>query len=168
MFQKTQSKNDIMKKTVVILLFWIVAIPSGFAQLRTYSFEEAEKLGIENPRPTFVFIHTSWCKYCKMMEHSTFKNPEVIRLLNEKFYFVSLDAESKKQITYNKHTFEYKPKGQNTGVHELAEALGTLDGVVSYPSIVVLDTNQTILYQQSSYIDSRKMLVLLKEITKRH
>jgi thioredoxin-related protein len=157
-----------MKKLVVILLFWIVAIPSGYAQLKMHSFEEAEKLAVENPKPTFVFIHTSWCKYCKLMENSTFKNPEVIRLLNENFYFVSLDAESKKPITYNNHTFEYKPKGQNTGTHELAEALGTIDDVVSYPSISILDVNQTIVHQQSSYIDSRKILALLKEIAKEH
>jgi thioredoxin-related protein len=157
-----------MKNKIFLLLIFFWMSLSGFAQLRTYSFEEAEKLAVENPKPTFVFIHTSWCKYCKLMENSTFKNPEVVRLLNENFYFVSLDAESKKTITYNRHTFEYKPKGQNTGVHELAEALGTIDGIVSYPSIAILDTNQTILYQQSSYINSRTILELLKEITKRH
>lgn len=157
-----------MKKIIFVLLVFFWMIPSGFAQLKMYSFEEVEKLAIENPKPTFVFIHTSWCKYCKLMENTTFKNPEIIKLLNEIFYFVSLDAEIKKPITYNSHTFKYKPKGQNTGVHELAEALGSIEGVVSYPSITILNINQTIIYQQSSYIDSKTIQILLKEISKRH
>jgi len=85
-----------MKKAVYILLIFFWTIPSGFAQLKTHTFEEAEKLAKENPKPYVVFIHTSWCNYCKMMENSTFKNPEIIHLLNSDFYFISLDAESKK------------------------------------------------------------------------
>jgi uncharacterized protein YyaL (SSP411 family) len=61
----------------------IVVVPSGFAQLKTYSFQEAEKLSVENPKPIVVFVHTSWCKYCKMMENITLKNTEVISILNE-------------------------------------------------------------------------------------
>lgn len=157
-----------MKKTVVLFLLWIVVIPSGFAQLKMHSFEEAEKLSIDSPKPNFIFIHTSWCEYCKLMEKTTFKNPEVIQLLNDSFYFISFDAESKNPIMFNKHTFQYKPNGLNTGIHELAATLGNIEGVISYPSFVLLDTNQSILYQQNSYIDSKTLLILLKEITKRH
>ena len=70
-----------MKKAFYILLIFSWAIPSGFAQLKTYSFEEAEKLAKENPKPFVVFVHTSWCNYCKMMENSTYKNPEIISTL---------------------------------------------------------------------------------------
>jgi thioredoxin-related protein len=157
-----------MKKFVFIVFVFFWMIPSGLAQLKTYSFEKAEKIAIENPKPSFIFIHTSWCNYCKLMENTTFKNPEVIELLNEYFYFIPFDAESKNPITYNNHTFKYKPKGLKTGVHELAEILGTINGVISYPSIIILDTSQTILCQQSSYIDSKTMLLLLKEIAKKH
>lgn len=157
-----------MAKYILILFLFFSGIPSGFAQLKMHSFEEAEKLNIENPKPFVVFIHTSWCKYCKMMEKTSFNNPEVIRQLNENFYFVSFDAESKENINFNNHTFSFKPKGINSGVHELAEALGTKEGVLSYPSITILDSMQTILYQQNSYIDSKSLLILLKEIIKRH
>lgn len=157
-----------MKKSVFILLVFFWMTPSSFAQLKTYSFEETEKLAIQNPKPIFVFIHTSWCNYCKMIENSTFKNPEVIKLMNENFYFVPLDAEKKNPITFNNHTFKYKPKGPNSGVHELAEALGTIESVVSYPSICVINSNLTIIHQQNSYIDSKTLLILLIEISKGH
>ncbi len=98
-----------MKKYIYIVLVFFWIIPSGFSQLKIYPFEEAEKLSAENPKPFVIFIHTSWCNYCKMMEQSTFKNHEIITQLNTDFYFISLDAESKDAIFFNKHWFRFKP-----------------------------------------------------------
>ena len=153
-----------MKNTFFILLILFWTIPSGFAQLRTYSFEEAEKLSKENPKPIVVFIHTSWCKYCTMMENSTFKNQDIITLLNEKFYFISFDAEGKNTITFNNHTFKFKPTGLNTGVHELATELATIDTEVVYPTITVLDTDFSILFQKHSYLDSKTLISILEKM----
>ncbi len=141
-----------------------MAIPSSYAQLKTYTFQEAEQLVIENPKPIVVFTHTSWCNYCKMMENSTFKNSELISQLNENFYFVSLNAETKEPITFNNHTFQFKPTGTNTGIHELATALATIDKQVVYPTLTVLDTNNTILFQQHSYITAKALMRILERM----
>lgn len=141
-----------------------MVIPSSFAQLKTYSFQEAEKLRIESPKPIVVFTHTSWCNYCKMMENSTFKNPAVIKELNENFYFISFDAESKKEITFNNYTFQFKPTGTNTGIHELATALATIDKQVVYPTLTVLDTANTIQFQQHSHIKAKALLRILEKM----
>lgn len=146
---------------IVLIFFWV--IPSGFAQLKTYTFEEAEKLRKENPKPFVVFIHTSWCNYCKMMQNSTFKNPEIISLLNTNFYFISLDAESKEPIQFNNHTFRFIPKGQNTGIHELATALATINSQVVYPTITILHTDNSIIFQKSSYLGNNQLLTILKK-----
>ncbi|ESU29896.1 hypothetical protein FLJC2902T_03760 [Flavobacterium limnosediminis JC2902] len=155
-------------KIKLAILFVLFCAFSGFAQLKTYTFSEAEKLEQQNPKPIFVFVHTSWCKYCKMMENSTFKNQEVIQLLNENFYFVSLDAESKAPIVFKNQTFIFKPKGKNTGIHELAEALATVDGGITYPTFSILDKNNTILLQISEFTDPKTMISLLKEAADFH
>jgi thioredoxin-related protein len=152
-----------MKKIIFILLFFFWAMPNGFAQLKTYSFEEAEKQCQQNPKPIVVFIHTSWCNYCKMMENATFRNPEIIELLNEYFYFVSLDAETKKDITFNGHTFKFKPTGTNTGIHELATALATINDQVVYPTLTILNPDYTIVFQQHSFLNSKALLTILKK-----
>lgn len=152
-----------MKKIVYILLFFFWIIPPGFAQLKTYTFEEAEKFSKENPKPFVVFIHTSWCNYCKMMENSTFKNQEIISLLNDNFYFISLDAESKKDIHFNNHTFQYIPKGQNTGIHELATALASIDSQVIYPTVTILQTDFSIVFQKHSFLSSKELLIILEK-----
>ncbi|MNX54723.1 Thiol:disulfide interchange protein DsbD [compost metagenome] len=153
-----------MKKWVYILLIFFWVIPSGFAQLKTYSFQEAEELTKSKPKPVVIFIHTSWCNYCKMMENSTFKNPEVINLLNNDFYFISLDAESKEEIHFNNHTFKFKPKGQNTGIHELATALATIDSEVIYPTITILEYDLSILFQKHSFLNAKALLTILEKI----
>ncbi len=152
-----------MKTWLYILLIFFCAIPSGFAQLKTYSFEEAEKLSKENPKPFVVFIHTSWCNYCKMMENSTFKNPEIIAVLNTNFYFISLEAESKNDIRFNNQTFRFIPKGQNTGIHELATALATIDSQVIYPTVTILQTDFSITFQKHSFLNSKELLAILEK-----
>lgn len=153
-----------MKNWVYILLIFFWVIPSGFAQLKTYSFEEAEELTKSKPKLVVIFIHTSWCNYCKMMENSTFKNPEIINLLNNDFYFISLDAESKEEIHFNNHIFKFKPKGQNTGIHELATALATIDSEVIYPTITILESDLSILFQKHSFLNAKALLTILEKI----
>jgi thioredoxin-related protein len=153
-----------MKKWVYILLISFWAFPSSFAQLKTYSFEEAEKLSKENPKPFVIFVHTSWCNYCKMMENSTFKNPEIISLLNTNFYFISLDAESKDDIHFNNTVFKFKPKGHNTGIHELATELATIDSEVVYPTLTILNPDFSIVFQKHSFLNVKELLIILEKL----
>jgi thioredoxin-related protein len=64
-------------KLIFILFFLIVVVPSGFAQLKTYSFQEAESYP-QKTKAHCCFVHTSWCKYCKMMENITFKTQKLL------------------------------------------------------------------------------------------
>ena len=141
-----------MKKLILLLL--LLTAYQNFAQLKTHTFEQAEKFAKENPKPFVIFIHTSWCKYCKMMQNSTFKNEEVIQKLNDNFYFISFDAEDKNDITFKNHTFKYKPKGRNSGVHELAEALSNQ----TYPTLIILNPNYAIDAQFKSFINPKELL----------
>ena len=150
-----------MKKLTFTFLFSFGFILTGFAQLKTYSMQEIEQLSIQKPKPILVFIHTDWCKYCKLMEQTTLKNQAVINQLNNDFYFVSLNAESKEAISYNQHTFVYKPTGTSTGIHELATELATINGQVSYPTIAVLDAKNNILYQKNSFLNAEDFLEIL-------
>ena len=89
-----------------------------------------------------------------MMQNSTFKNEEVIQKLNDNFYFISFDAEDKNDITFKNHTFKYKPKGRNSGVHELAEALSNQ----TYPTLIILNPNYAIDAQFKSFINAKELL----------
>ena len=157
-----------MKKRKVILFLSItlgimLMVQSSFAQLHTFSFEKTDSLLQIEKRPMVVFIHTSWCKYCEMMRHTTFKAPEVIDLLNKEFYYITLDGEGKEDIEVRGHTFSYQPTGANTGTHELAWELGNINGQLTYPTITFLDNEYGIIFQHSGFLSAKQLKAILRK-----
>jgi thioredoxin-related protein len=152
-----------MKKYLFLFgFFW--AIPQGFAQLHLVQFEQIESLQRAENRNVIVFIHTDWCKYCKVMHNKTFKNEEVIKLINDKFYFIDFDAEEKREIVFNQATFKYKPNGSSSGVHDLALQLGTINNQISYPTLCILNKKNEIIFQYNSFLNAKDLRQLLEKL----
>ncbi len=151
-----------MKKQFYILFFVIGISSAGFSQPKIYSFEEAEKLSVQNPKPYFIFIKTQWCKFCKMMDKSTFQNSELIKILNSDFYFIALDAGTKRDIVFGGKIFQFKPNGVNSGMHELASELAKINGEITFPATTILNPDYSIIGQKSGFIDSKSLLLLLQ------
>ncbi len=100
------------------------------------------------------------------MKNTTFLNEQVKALLRDDFYFVSFNGESKEDVKLLGNTFRYKPTGANTGVHELAEQLGTKDGVLSYPTVTFLNAQYEIMYQHNSFISGKNLRKALARLMK--
>ncbi|MCI5054724.1 MAG: thioredoxin family protein [Flavobacteriales bacterium] len=124
----------------------------SYGQLQTYSFEEVDSLRNKEAKPTLIFLETSWCKYCKQMKNTTLQNEDVLRLLNTGFYFIRFDAEQEEEAQFMGRTFKFNSSGNGTGVHELAEELGTIDGKLNYPSTIILNEKNEIVFQYSGLI----------------
>jgi thioredoxin-related protein len=133
------------------LIFLCFNLSFSFGQ-STYTFEEAEQKLNKEEKLIFVYIHAPWCMVCHLMEESTLKDTAVIQLLNQGYY-VFFDAESKTQITFRGKTFNYQATG-NTGIHELASHLGTIDNELVFPTFVILNANNEILFQQAGLLDA--------------
>ena len=151
-------------KTFFCLVSFLWAIPQGFAQLNRVQFEQIDSLQTIEKRNVIVFIHTDWCKYCSVMKSKTFKNKEVIKTLNEKFYFIDFNAEDKRKIAFNHSTFAFKPNGSNSGVHELATELGTIKNQISYPVLCVLNYKNEIVFQHNNFLNAKDLLLILEKI----
>ncbi|EHQ42422.1 thioredoxin family protein [Myroides odoratus] len=131
------------------------------AQAQEVTFSTLEKKMQEQEKPIVVFLHTNWCNYCALMEKKTFSNTAVQEALKDNVYFVSFDAESKEKIQFKGNVFEYRKKGLQSGVHELAEALTSQN---AYPALVILNKNYEIIYQHYAYVGPKEMLQLLKAL----
>lgn len=131
--------------------------------LNIFTFEEVEKLHPLNPKPLLVFVYTDWCKICHGMKRTTFKNKKVVQLLNEKFYFIRLNGEEKKDITFFGKTFKYKPTGANTGMHELANKLATKEKRIAYPTTIILNTAFEINAQLIGFYNTQKMTQIITQ-----
>lgn len=148
-----------MKYLIYLVLF---SSQLTWGQLKTYTFEELST--VEENKPIVVFLYTDWCKYCKVMENVTFKNEAIIEKLNEAFYFVTFNGEQEAAVTFQNHTFKYKSTGKKTGVHELAEALGTYESKIAYPTTVILNTEKEIVFQYPYVLRPKAFLKILNSI----
>lgn len=153
-----------MKKKLAILLFLCCAIPVGFAQLHSVSLEQIDSLQSIEKRKTIVFIQTDWCQFCHAMKSTTFKNEAIIKELNTAFYFVEFNAEEKRKIVFNKTTFQFKPTGNNSGTHELAIALGTINKQLNFPVLCVLNSENEIIFQHSGYLKPKEFKLILEKL----
>ena len=69
------------------------------------TLEEADSLYKIQKRPIFIDVFTDWCGWCKRMDATTFKDPNIAGYLNANFYSVKLNAETRDTITFNGKTF---------------------------------------------------------------
>jgi len=106
--------------------------------VKWYTFEEAVTLQKKDPKPIMVDIYTSWCGPCKMMTANTFGNEIIAKYLNEHYYPVKFNAETRDSVKFNRFVFANKnPEGTQRPVHDFA--ISILEGKLSYPSIVFLN-----------------------------
>lgn len=137
----------------------------GFSQLQSYTFPQLDSLQKTEQRNIVVFIHTDWCRYCQSMKYTTFKDSRVVSLLNEKCWFADLNAEEKADIIFNGWTFRYKPTGNATGIHELAEQLGTISGKITYPVLCILNPDYEIIFQYDQFLSAADLTQLLIQLS---
>lgn len=150
-----------LKTNLLIGIFLMISVPIIGQGPKQSSWNTIEKQMQENPRYFMVFLHTSWCNYCVLMQNKAFKDPEVIALLDQNFYYIDLDAQYQDTINLKGIVYRYKPRGLKAGAHELAKILNAQE---IYPTVVFLDEQFNILYKQNGYISAKKLKNILGSI----
>lgn len=151
-------------KKLVLIIFFLGIVSTGFCQLKSRTFEAIDSLQQIQKRKIIVFIHTDWCQFCQRMKSTTFKNQEIIQKLNSDFYFIDLNAEEKRDISFNNQVFKYQPSGNNVGINELAVQLGTINNQIVYPVLCVLNDKNEIILQYSNYLNATDFKLLLEKL----
>ncbi len=156
--------KQLLKNLFPLLLGILLFSKQSFAQLKTYQVEQIDSLQKIEKRMVLVFISTDWCRYCQTMKNTTFKNDKIVDQINKRFYFVDLNGEEKRTVVFKNHFFKYKPTGHNTGTHELAEQLGTVEGNIAYPTLCFLNTDSEIIFQYPQYIEHTDLMAILARL----
>lgn len=126
-------------------------------ELISRKVEDLTSLQINEERPVLVFLTADWCTYCERIKQTSFKNREIINLLNNNFYYVEFDIEERESVRIGKQKFVFVPSGVDAGIHQFAEAVGMVDGAVSTPTFVVLSSSWEILYQYNGYMNTNQI-----------
>src|SRR5213595_2992766 len=66
-----------------------IGIPGG---------KEAFEAARSQDKPIFLSIGYSACHWCHVMEHESFENPEIARLMNENFNNIKVDREERPDL----------------------------------------------------------------------
>jgi thioredoxin-related protein len=148
-----------------LLLLNISAFSQGEVktEIEWLSIEKAQELAKKYDSNMLVFFFRKGCPECKQMKAETLQNPEIIKLINENFFPVTLNARTKDTLIYNgKQYVNQQPKKDGeTWRHDLYHEL-VVDGKHQYvyPYIVVINGE----HQNVKYIPGFKPAILLKRI----
>ena len=118
--------------------------------------EDAIRLAEKKNKKVLIDVFTDWNGWCKVMDQNTYSVKMVIRYINENYYAVKLDAESRDVHTFKGKEYTYDEESRN---HQLAYSL--LDGKMDFPSTIFLDESSNVLTKIPGYIDAPKMDVVL-------
>lgn len=118
---------------------------------------------IKRVKPILVKIETPWCGYCKLMDKKVYPTKKIVRELNANYYYVKLNAEENQTIILNDTTYQYRMNFGKRGIQQLAIKWGEKDGMLKYPTTVVLDENYQVVKFLDGYLPKQNFYYWLVE-----
>ncbi|SEM69696.1 AhpC/TSA family protein [Chryseobacterium taichungense] len=150
---------------IIIRFLFLMCMPFFcFSQIKTVTFADLEILQKENSKPIIIHIYTSWCPVCKIESFELNKDKDLVKLINENFYFVNFDAEkTKEKIRFQGEEFNYVSNG-SSGIHELVLALSKNKKQPVYPLWIIIDKNGNLVDYHEGLFRAEKMKKKLGEL----
>jgi thioredoxin-related protein len=102
-------------------------------KLKWMTLQEAEQAMTKEKRPILIDLYTDWCGWCKVMDKKTYANKAVIAYLQEKFYPVKLNAETREIVKWGNKTYHLSNDNRTNDF-----AVYLTYGRLSYPTTVII------------------------------
>jgi thioredoxin-related protein len=146
-----------MRKTILLTVFPLLMCMLFSFQTKQHtenkinwiSLEQAFEKNKTKPKKIIIDVYTGWCGWCKVMDQKTFSNQEIVKYINENYYAVKLDAETKSEIKIGQNVFKYDEQSRANNA-----AITLLQGKMTYPSIVYLDESFNMIQPIPGYMEA--------------
>jgi thioredoxin-related protein len=137
-----------MKRVLLITFFMLLAMPMALvnasprkvappkpddAEIHWLTIDELQVKMKEKPKKVYIDFYTGWCGWCKRMDATTMKNPQLVKYMNDNYYCVRFDAERKDTVWFMGKAYGFDEKNNAN-----AFAVEYLKGKMSYPTIVIM------------------------------
>lgn len=157
-----------MKALIVLVIAFLCSLlsvrqqkssPADLRKVDWLTLDEALERNEKEPKKIFIDLYTNWCGWCKRMDATTFEDPKVVAYMNQHYYCVKLNAETKDTLTFRNRKYFFKPEYK---ANEFAVLL--LKGQMSYPTAVYMEADLDLITPVAGYQTPEQMLPILKYI----
>lgn len=128
------------------------------------TFEQLEDSLKIKPKKIFISFYTNWCVYCKKMDNAAFKNNDIIKMLNTKYYAIQLNAETTDTLTFKKRSYINREFGKTRKpTHDIALLLGSRKNKpFTLPVLLILNQKLKIEERLFEYLSPQQLLSVLE------
>ncbi len=108
-------------------------------------------------KPVIIDLYTNWCYWCKVMDKKTYTNQKVISYINDHFYAVKLNAETKEKISWANKDFNYN---DNYKVNDFT--MYVTGGQPGFPTTVIFTDDKSEPVAIQGFLEPREIEPILK------
>ncbi|MGK0363504.1 MAG: thioredoxin 1 [Saprospiraceae bacterium] len=136
---------NIMKNISKYLLFlfcfaFVNQMQAAKVEFSSTNFEEVKQQAQANNRPYFTYFTATWCMPCRMMDETTWQDPNLAKYIDENYYAVKIDVDNFDGYVYRE---EFK--------------------VVAYPTILLFQPDGTFMKRIEGSITGSKLQTYLEQ-----
>ena len=95
----------------VLSIFALFSFTEPTETVKWISLAEAQEKTKSNPKTIFIDFSAEWCGWCKVMDKNTFSDAKVAAYMNENYYSVRLDYDSKESLEFFGESFTARELG---------------------------------------------------------
>ncbi|MEO8720540.1 MAG: DUF255 domain-containing protein [Ginsengibacter sp.] len=153
-----------MDKKVVLTLFICLFVftfakvkPTDKGKINWLTIDQVAVKMKSEPKPVIIDLYTNWCYWCKVMDKKTYTNSKVVSYINQHFYAVKLNAETRDVVKWNNKDFDYNPENKVNSF-----ALYVTQGQLAFPNTVIFPEIEKGPAAVPGFMEPKEIEVILK------
>jgi len=142
---------------LVVFFFPAAKPPVKAEKLHWMTLQEAREAMLKEKRPILIDLYTDWCGWCKVMDKKTYTNPKVIAYIEQNFYPVKLNAETREAVNWNQKTYNYNSANKTNDF-----AIFLTYGRLSYPTTIIIPADNSGPQPVPGYLEPKDLELVVR------